>query len=177
MIETSVITTVPQLLAAHATVRPDRVAFSDPRQSLTYGQLDARTARLAGHLIDLGMADGDSLLLYLDNAVEVVEGYLVAPRARVVTVCANPTATVPELTYIAENSSASVAVVDITHLPAMLASIRAGSLHIRTVLVTGDNPDMPDTADLPPAVQLVGYDALLRREPQATAPDDTDLDT
>ena len=177
MIETSVITTVPQLLSVHAAVRPDRVAFSDPRQSLTYAQLDARTARLAGHLIDLGMADGDSLLLYLDNAVEVVEGYLVAPRARVVTVCANPTATVPELTYIAENSSASVAVVDTTHLPAMLASIRAGSLHIRTVLVTGDNPDMPDTADLTPDVQLVGYEALLRREPRATAPDDTDLDT
>ncbi|MCW2736256.1 class I adenylate-forming enzyme family protein [Nocardioides sp.] len=177
MIDTSVITTVPKLLAAHAANRPDHVAYTDTRQSLTYAQLEARTATLAGHLVDLGMADGDSLLLYLDNSVEVVEGYLVAPRAGVVTVCANPTATVPELTYIAENSSATVAVVDTAHLPAMLASIRAGSLDIRTVLVTGDDPDLSGTVELPPDVRLVGYDALLARDPQAAAPDDTDLDT
>ena len=177
MIDTSVITTVPQILASQAANRPDRVAYTDPRQSLTYAQLDARTARLAGHLIDLGMVEGDSLLLYLDNSVEVVEGYLVAPRAGVVTVCANPTATVPELTYIAENSSASVAVVDAAHLPAMLASIAAGSLGIRTVLVAGDGPELPGTADQPPDVRLMAYDDLLAREPQATSPDDTDLDT
>jgi acyl-CoA synthetase (AMP-forming)/AMP-acid ligase II len=177
MIETSIITPVPQLLAAHTLDRPDQVAYSDPRQTVTYAQLDARTARLAGHLIDLGMATGDSLLLYLDNSVEVVEGYLVAPRSGVVTVCANPTATVPELTYIAENCSASVAIVDPSHLPAMLASIQAGVSAIHTVLVTGGEPDLPGTADLPVGVRVVAYNTLVEQEPKATAPDDTDLDT
>jgi acyl-CoA synthetase (AMP-forming)/AMP-acid ligase II len=181
MIETAVITPVPQLLAAHAAQRPDQVAYRDVRQGITYAQLDERTARLAGHLIDLGMNTGDTLLLHLDNAVEVVEGYLVAPRAGVVTVCANPTATVPELTYIAENSSASVAVVDAAHLPAMLTSIRQGSAPIHTVLVTGDDEvalaSPTSDADVPDGVRVLRYDALLQQQPSAVAPDATDLDT
>ena len=86
MLDTTVIAPLPSLLRTHATDRPEHVAFRDPRMTVTYAQLDARTRRLAGHLLDLGLVRQDRFLLYADNAVEVVEGYLAAPRAGVVTV-------------------------------------------------------------------------------------------
>ncbi|MEI5133345.1 hypothetical protein RB199_15660 [Streptomyces libani] len=47
-----------ELLIRHAGRFADEIAFSDARRSVTYAALEQRTARLAGHLADLGLDRG-----------------------------------------------------------------------------------------------------------------------
>ncbi|MDF3312206.1 class I adenylate-forming enzyme family protein [Rhodococcus sp. T2V] len=172
MIHTDLITTVPELLTRQAREYPDKIAFHDIRQQVTYADLDARTARLAGHLLDLGLGPKERFLMYLDNSIEVVEGYLVAPRAGVVAVCANPTATQPELTYIAQNSGARILITDEAHLAIALRTAQDVP-GLTTVIVTGSCT--PPT-DPPTDITLVYYDDLVHRDSKASTPDETGMD-
>lgn len=171
MIDTAIIEPVAAMLARQAISRPDQVAFTDPRQSVTYADLARRTAALAGHLLDLGLGRGERFLMYLDNGIEVAEGYLAAPRAGVVAVCANPTATRPELEYIAENSGARVLVTDSAHLPISLAVANA-TPQLRTIILTGAG-EIPSTPD---GIRVVRYDELMTATRSILPPDDTGLD-
>lgn len=174
MIATDVIAPVPALLAKHAMERPHQVAFRDLHREVTYADLDARTARLAGHLLDLGLGPEQRLLMYLDNSVEVVEGYLAAPRAGIVTVCANPTATRPELSYIAENCQARMILTDPAHLDIALETVRR-TAGLDTVILTGSDEQLITSVGHTD-VQIVHYDDLMRSAPHVTAPDATEVD-
>ncbi|MFC9356249.1 class I adenylate-forming enzyme family protein, partial [Rhodococcus sp. NPDC057014] len=176
MLHTDVIVPVPQLLAKHAAERPDQVAFRDSTKAVTYAELDSRTARIAGHLRDLGLAAGDRLLMYLDNCVEVVEGYLVAPRADIVTVCANPGGTRHEFDHILRDSGATAVLTDVVHLPTVLELIEEGGEELASaefVLVTGAVTDIGHSG----RVKVIFYDELTATTPLISAPDSTSLDT
>lgn len=174
MIETAVIAPVPALLTRHAHERPHQVAFRDQHKAVTYADLDRRTACLAGHLRDLGLEQGEQLLMYLDNCVEVAEGYLAAPRAGTVTACANPTATESELAYMLDNSDARIVLTDRAHLP-VVAILAASRPRVSTiVLVGGTGGDA--TVLLEDGTRLVSYDDLVETTPRSRARDDTELD-
>jgi acyl-CoA synthetase (AMP-forming)/AMP-acid ligase II len=173
VLDTSVITPLPALLGGHRVARPEQVAFRDDRASVTYAQLDARSARLAGHLLDMGLGRQDRFLMFADNCIEVAEGYLAAPRAGVVTVCANPTATAVELAYMLDDSSAVAVLTDVPRL-AVVAELAAARRQLTTVIVAG-----ADASDLPPDLadtRFLSYDHLLDQSPATEAPDDTGLD-
>ncbi|MCF7549354.1 class I adenylate-forming enzyme family protein [Pseudonocardia sp. WMMC193] len=138
MLRTEYIATVPELLAGHAESRPDAIAYVDDQRTLTYGELVESTARLAGHLQELGLRRGDRVLLYLDNRVEVAESYLAVPRAGAVAVCANPQAATAEVAHILSDSGSRVVVTDAEHLP--LVRELAGDTELLAVLVVGDPP-------------------------------------
>lgn len=174
MIDTSVIAPIPVLLARHAAERPQQVAFRDLRHEITYADLDTRTARLAGHLRDLGLETEQRLLMYLDNAVEVAESYLAAPRAGVVTVCANPTATRPELSFIAENCQARIILTDEAHLEVALETARQAPAVNTIILTSVDQPIAGIERDTD--IRIVQYDDLMRSTPRTTAPDSTPVD-
>jgi acyl-CoA synthetase (AMP-forming)/AMP-acid ligase II len=172
VLHTDVIVPVPQLLAKHARERPAKAAFTDAEKTVTYAELDRRTSRLAGHLLDAGLHTEDRLLMYLDNSIEVVEGYLVAPRAGIVTVCANPIATTAEFNHILQDSDAVAVLTDATRV-ATVMELAAQSPSVKLVIVTGTF-----TAPLPPSgrVRVVHYNDLVEAAPHTTAPDDADLD-
>lgn len=136
MLRTELITTVPELLARHARERPDRIAFLDDDRTITYGRLVSTTARLAGHLQELGVAPGDRVLLHLDNRVEVAEAYLAIPRAGAVAVCANPQGAPAETAHILADSGARVVVTDTAHLPVVRELVAARD-HVTAVIVVG----------------------------------------
>lgn len=172
MIATGIIATVPELLIANAARRPEHVAFRDADKELSYAQLNARTARLASSLLALGLGTRQRVLMYLDNSVEVAEGYLAAPRAGVVTVCANPTMTRPELTFVAQDSGAQVLITDEAHLPVALATAQDVA-EVTTLVITG-SAEIPENA--PDGVAIVRYEDLVGPDVVATAPDSTGLD-
>ncbi|GGL13955.1 class I adenylate-forming enzyme family protein [Nocardia jinanensis] len=174
MLHTDVIVPVPQLLAKHAAERPGQVAFRDPGQAVTYAELDSRTARLAGHFRELGLQSSDRFLMYLDNCVEVAEGYLVAPRADIVTVCANPGGTKHEFEHILRDSGATAVLTDRAHLPTVLELIDggAGRAPVKFVVVTGTPTHLSYAGD----TKVVFYDDLVAQEPARRAPDSTHLD-
>jgi long-chain acyl-CoA synthetase len=136
VLRTEYIATVPEILAGHAQARPERIAFVDDDRSVTYGELAGSTARLAGHLQQLGIERGDRVLLYLDNRVEVAESYLAVPRAGAVAVCANPQAATAEVAHILADSGSRLVITDSAHLPAV-RKLAAGRDDLLAVLVVG----------------------------------------
>lgn len=65
--------TVGGLFRHGARSHRDRVALVDDRRTLTYGELDHRTDRLAGALLARGVAPGDRVAVLARNCAEYVE--------------------------------------------------------------------------------------------------------
>lgn len=81
---------LPELLKRHAGRAGDQVAFSDSARGVTYGELERRTGKLAGHLAGAGLRRGDRVAVLLGNCVELVESCLAVTRASGVGVLLNP---------------------------------------------------------------------------------------
>lgn len=60
--------TLFELFAANAQRHPDKLAIVDGEQRITYGELRQRVDRLAGQLLDLGLAPGDVVSLQCRNS-------------------------------------------------------------------------------------------------------------
>ena len=93
----------------------DKVAYADARREVTYAQLDARTARLAGHLAERGLGRGERALLLLGNGVPAIEAYLAVTRAAAVGVLVNPRGSDADLEYQLADSAARFVVTDTGH--------------------------------------------------------------
>ncbi len=166
MIHAELVRTVPELLAGHRSMRPDATAFSDPSTSVTYAQLDERTARLGGHLAAMTGRGARGLIL-MSNRVEVAESYLALTRAAMVAVCVNAAAAEPEVAYQLDHSGARLIITDPEHLD-MVTSLRASRPGLRCVHVGA-----PESAKGP---GVVSFEHLARTEPPRPAPDDLGLD-
>ncbi|AVV44106.1 AMP-binding protein [Streptomyces sp. ID05-04B] len=138
---------VHQLLAGHAARQPDRIAFKDAGLAVTWAELDRRTARVAGHLVGLGLTRGASAVIYLPNRVEAVESYLAIARASAVGVPLDPTSTDPELAYLLDDCAARLVITGAAQLP-QLRRVLADRPDIVVVLVGRDSePDFTEAAD------------------------------
>ncbi|GAB3003193.1 acyl--CoA ligase [Amycolatopsis acidiphila] len=164
MLRVELIRPIPQLLVEHAERFQDKVAFYDDRRSVTYAALAERTRRLAGHLVEAGVARGERVLIYLDNSVETAESYLATTRASVVGVCVNPDAAPSEIGYLLADSDAHVVITDEAHLARVRALI--GERGDVLILLTGDR-EVPDARS---------YEQLATTEPASAPRDDLDLD-
>lgn len=173
MLHTDVIVSVPELLAKHSRERPTKTAFRDATKTVSFHDLNRRTSRLAGHLLDEGLRPQDRLLMFLDNCVEVAEGYLVAPRAGIVTVCANRSAAASEFAHILSDSAAVAVLTDAARL-AIVMELAQTSPSVRTVIVAGDTADPLPTGT---GVRVLRYDDLITTEPSTSVPDNAGLDT
>ncbi|MFC3352363.1 AMP-binding protein, partial [Streptomyces echinoruber] len=108
---------VHELLARHAAERPGQVAFRDARRSVTYADLDRRTARVAGHLVSLGLGRGARAAICLPNRVETVESHLAVTRAGAVGVPLDPQATDTELGRLLQDCDARLVIAGADQLP------------------------------------------------------------
>ncbi|WP_432159046.1 AMP-binding protein [Streptomyces sp. bgisy153] len=129
---------VHELLAGHASRQPGRTAFEDARRAVTWAELDRRTARVAGHLVELGLPRGASAVIYLPNRVEAVESYLAVARAAAVAVPLDPGSADAELARLLDDCAARLVITGAAQLP-----------QVRRVLA-----DRPETT-----VILVGQDS------------------
>ncbi|MFF1606393.1 type I polyketide synthase [Amycolatopsis sp. NPDC058278] len=147
-------------LLENATRFAGKPAFADDHRAVTYGDLEARTRRLAGHLAGLGVRHGDRVAICLGNRVSTVESYFAVLRAGAVGVPLNPGSATAELEYPLTDSGATVVITD----AAQAARLRLAP-HVE-LLVTGD--DVPAGAH--------PYDELAVSEPAEPAADDLELD-
>ncbi|RSN71061.1 type I polyketide synthase [Actinomadura sp. WAC 06369] len=165
---TDLIKPLPATLKEHAARFPGKAAFEDDHRAVTYGDLEARTGRLAGHLADLGVRPGDRVAICLRNSVAAVESYLAIVRAGGVGVPLNPASARAELEYLLDDSGAAAVVTDAVQAPRLPVAPHA------TLLVTGDTAERPgDTAERP---GVHSYDRLAVTEPAVPARDDLGLD-
>jgi acyl-CoA synthetase (AMP-forming)/AMP-acid ligase II len=103
--------TIPVLAAESAQRRPDKTAIAIDGQELTHGELDASAAKVAGWLADR-LQPGDRILIAAGSSLDFLRGYLGALRAGTVVVLANPAYTAAELTHLAADSGAVLALAD-----------------------------------------------------------------
>ena len=99
MLQTDLIASIPALLNRHAQARGSKVAFRDSSAAVTYGELAARTANLAGHLADHGVKPGEKVAIFLPNSVAWIESCFAINRADAISVPISYDATEAEVLY------------------------------------------------------------------------------
>jgi 2,3-dihydroxybenzoate-AMP ligase len=133
------------------------IALSDPVAGirLTHSELTERAAAAAARLLDLGLRQGDRIVVQLGNGWEFVVLTLACLHAGIVPVMALPAHRRMELAYLAQHAEATAIAVpdrmrDFDHqqlahdLVAEVGAVTGGPWH---VLVAGDEIH-PDSVDL-----------------------------
>ena len=94
----------------HAAANPDRPAIimAGSGQVTTYGELEDRSAALAGALHDRGLRKGDVIAVLSDNSAEVLEIYWAAIRSGLYITAVNWRLQPAEVAYIVADSDAKV---------------------------------------------------------------------
>ncbi|MFJ9842408.1 type I polyketide synthase [Kitasatospora sp. NPDC101155] len=162
-----VIAPLPVVLRENAVRFPDKTAFQDGRNAVSYAELEARTRRLAGHLAGLGVRRGDRVALCLGNSVEMVEAYLAVVRAGGVGVPVNPQAGPAETEYLLADSGAVFAFTDTGRAETFLQLLGRPSDTVSVIATGSEGTPAPGTAR---------YQDLATTEPATQAPDDLGLD-
>ncbi|GDY51930.1 hypothetical protein SVIO_025530 [Streptomyces violaceusniger] len=73
--------TVPELFTIRASRAPKAVALTSGGEQVTYGELEARSNRLAHHLIDLGVVSETPVGVAMDRSVDLVTALLAILKA------------------------------------------------------------------------------------------------
>ncbi|HYQ67784.1 SDR family NAD(P)-dependent oxidoreductase [Actinophytocola sp.] len=120
MPRTDLLRPLPELLRAGAHRFGTRVAFADAALAVTHAELDERTARVAGHLTDLGVWPSDRVVVLLDG-VPAVESILAIVRAGAIAVPLDPALDAEELARLVEDSGADTVITDAARLPLVTA--------------------------------------------------------
>ncbi|MFI9364135.1 SDR family NAD(P)-dependent oxidoreductase [Kitasatospora sp. NPDC053057] len=155
---------VADALRAHANERGHVIAYSDQARSTTYGELEASTARLAGHIGEFGIARGGRAVVCLGNRVEMVESCLALTRAELVVVPVNPHASDGELAHILRDSEAALVITEESNFE-RLRRLDGLRNDLRFVIVT-DNQE-----SLGGGEYVHDYRRMSADEPSAPAPD------
>ena len=101
------------IVLARSREVPERAGFwFEDGSSLTYDELDAKSASLAEHLASLGLRAGDWLGVYLENTPDVLLVLLAAFRAGIVYVPANLMVQSAELRHILSDSGSVALLAD-----------------------------------------------------------------
>ena len=95
---------------AHASAEPDKPAILSARtgRSLSYGELEDRSVRLADRLRSAGLRHGDTVALVSDNDPRCLEVYWAALRSGLYLTSVNSHLTVEEAAYVVNDSGARV---------------------------------------------------------------------
>ena len=135
MLRTDLIAPISELLKRHAAARGEKCAYRDARTSVTYAALLDRTANLAGHLADHGIATGDTVAIYLPNSVEWVESCLAIARTGAISVPVSYDSTESEIAYrlVDANCKAIITTADRGEL---VARLQAAAPNVDTLIVT-----------------------------------------
>ena len=135
MLHADLIAPIHVLLARHAAARGAKVAYRDAHRSVTYAALNERTARLAGHLADLGIGPGDTVAMLLPNSVEWIETCFAIARAGAISVPIPYEATEPEIAYRLADANCR-AIVTTGERGDLMAKLQRGAPNLSTVIVT-----------------------------------------
>jgi malonyl-CoA/methylmalonyl-CoA synthetase len=104
--------------------RADMAALEYSGCTYTFGELDARSNRLAQFLLSQGIAEGDRLCVYLANSVEMIDLFLACLKAGVIFVPINILYRDREISHILRDAEPSALVAD--------SPVEAGGLTVWT---------------------------------------------
>jgi acyl-CoA synthetase (AMP-forming)/AMP-acid ligase II len=167
MLHTDLIAPIPELLRRHASARGTKVAYRDAQRAVTYADLDARTARLAGHLADQGIAPGDTVAMLLPNSVEWVETSFAVTRAGALGVPINYESSEGEIAYRLADANCK-AIVTTGERGELIARLRSQASNLKTIILT----DRGSASD-----ENLRYADLMNAAPKSAPRDPADIHT
>src|SRR5690349_10464552 len=91
-------------LRAPAERHPDSPALFAGGRSITFGELDASSDRLAGWLLGEGLRPGDRVAIQWPNTIEVVQLYFAAFKAGLIAVPINLRLKPVEVAWVLQHS-------------------------------------------------------------------------
>ena len=142
MLRSALIAPIPVLLERHAVNAGMRVAFRDGHRQVTYAELFARTGNIASHLVDMGVAAGDCVAVYLPSSVCWVEAVLAIVRAGAVAVPISFDATESELAYRLSDANCT-AVFTLSAKKADIERIKLASPLTTRIILSDGAPKAP----------------------------------
>ena len=131
---------------------PERAAIVYYGRVLSYRALNDQVNRLAGYLQAQGVAAGDRVLLFMQNAPQFVIGYYAILRANAVVVPVNPMNQAPELAHYIDDTDATVAICGQERFDAIAPWLEKGRLARCVVAAYNDYVDPATDLDLPAEV-------------------------
>ena len=126
--------TLPGLLAELVEEHGDDIALVCDGESLTFGELEERSRRLAGGLARRGVGAGDRVAVWLPNLFAVVELEFALARLGAVMVALNTRFRVRELADVLSRSGARV----------LVYAARFGKIDYRSILGNVDSKSVPE---------------------------------
>jgi long-chain acyl-CoA synthetase len=136
MLHAELIAPIHTLLERHAAARATKIAYRDAHGAVSYAALHARTANLAGHLADLGIAPTDTVAMLLPNGVTWVESCFAIARAGAIGVPISYEATEPEIAYRLADAKCR-AIVTTSERADLVAKLQANAPSLTTVILIG----------------------------------------
>jgi 4-hydroxybenzoate-CoA ligase len=116
--------------------RGGKIAFVDPKGSLTYGELQAASCRFARGALALGLRQESRVLLLMLDTIDYPVAFWGAIRAGIVPIPLNTLLRPEQYAYIFADSRAEAIVISAPLLPAV-ASVLGMAPHLRTIVVAG----------------------------------------
>jgi len=180
--------TLHQNLSATAARLPDKTATLFHGKRRTYREIAEAVEALAGYLQQVcGVARGDRVLLYMQNAPQFIVAYYAILRADAVVVPVNPMNRAAELDYLVGDTGAEVAIAGQELLPHIAPQLASGQLKRIVAAAYADEADPAYDLPLPEAIAapapkdygipgVVAWPEALasgrRAAPSAATPDD-----
>lgn len=145
-VDESVREMLPHDLSRFARETPDRpaVVMASSGESLSFGELNEQSSRVADLLWDLGLRRGDHVAVLLENQLEFFSVYWAAIRSGLYLTAVSPFLTVREATYILANSEARVLVVSHSRLGVSAELPMAELPALAHLLVVGSGGGLPE---------------------------------
>jgi len=127
-------------LSRAASRDPNHDAVRHRGRSLTYGQLDAASNRLANALIAHGVAPGDRVALFLPKGFEAVVGLYGAMKAGAAYVPIDPHAPVPRAATVAADCTVAAVVSTPSRAAALLQAMEPHRPRVVVLAEDGSDP-------------------------------------
>ena len=140
-----------QLFDLSFQARRHRTALEFQGASYTFGDIDARSNRLAGLLARRGLKTGDRLCVYLANCLEMIDLYLACVKLGVIFVPINILYRDRELTHIL-NDAEPAAVVSGTPLPSVAPVWSPTDLSLEAASFPDERPTPSIDGDAPAGI-------------------------
>ena len=130
---------------AIADGRGEAVALRHGSKTVSWAELDDRSARLASGLADLGLGAGSKVASYLYNGPAYIEGTFATWKLRAVPVNVNYRYLESELAYLLENSDAEVLLFHGVLSEAVLR-VRDRAPKLKAIVQVDDDTELADGA-------------------------------
>ncbi|WP_344595660.1 non-ribosomal peptide synthase/polyketide synthase [Streptomyces violaceusniger] len=164
--------TVPALFTAHATRAPEAIALASGEERVSYGELEARSNRLARHLVDRGVTPESLVGVVVDRSIHLVTALLAVLKAGGAYVPVDPGQPAQRIGQVLLQADVDVCLVDQVYAP----TVRE---HAGTVVVAdadeaeaawADAPDSPvPVRVLPDQLAYVMFTSGSTGEPKGIA--------